>query len=169
MECWLCVCVYVCGCVHVCVCVCVDTHRTVYYTHCKKTFTCICACVQQERTIYYINKFLIFQSIFRSVAKFSSFSWELQMQKLKTNLFRTLRSKVLPLKPGVDQNIAMHASPTARDFFLGLISTSPVTFPVHSPSFFPKPHKFFLCQPWLMQVPMSAHRIKQLTLLVTDE
>ena len=40
------------------------------------------------------------------------------MQKLKTNLFRTLRSKVLPLKPGVDQNIAMHASPTARDFFL---------------------------------------------------
>ena len=38
--------------------------------------------------------------------------------------------KVLPLKPGVGQNIAMHASSTAMNFFL--IST----FPVHSTSFF---------------------------------
>ena len=38
-------------------------------------------------------------------------------------------TNVLRLKPGVGQNIAMHASPTARNFFLGLIST----FPVHSP------------------------------------
>ena len=30
---------------------------------------------------------------------------------------------VLPLKPGQGQNIAMHASPTARDFFLELIFT----------------------------------------------
>ena len=37
-----------------------------------------------------------------------------------------------PLKPGVGQNIAMHASPTARNFSLVLISASPV----HSPSFF---------------------------------
>ena len=32
-------------------------------------------------------------------------------------------TNVLPLKSGVGQNIAMHASPTARNFFLTLIST----------------------------------------------
>ena len=37
---------------------------------------------------------------------------------------------VLLWKPGEGQNMAMHASPTARNFFLVLIST----FPVHSPS-----------------------------------
>ena len=39
-------------------------------------------------------------------------------------------SKVLPIEPGVGQNISLHASPTARDFFLELIST----FLVHSSS-----------------------------------
>ena len=39
---------------------------------------------------------------------------------------------VLPSKPGVIHNIAMHASPTAMEFFLELVST----FLVHSPSFF---------------------------------
>ena len=34
--------------------------------------------------------------------------------------------KVLLLTRGVGQNIAMHASPTARDFFIELISTFPV-------------------------------------------
>ena len=42
---------------------------------------------------------------------------------------------VLPLNPGVGQNIATHASLIARNFFLVLIST----FLVHSPSFFPNP------------------------------
>ena len=41
-------------------------------------------------------------------------------------------ANVLPLKPGVDENIAMHALPTARNFFFVLI----LTFPVDSPSFF---------------------------------
>ena len=40
-------------------------------------------------------------------------------------------TNVLPLKPGVSQNMAMHALPTARNFFLVLIST----FLVHSLSF----------------------------------
>ena len=44
-------------------------------------------------------------------------------------------TNILPLKPGVGQNIAIHASPTARNIFLVQIST----FPVHSPSFFPNP------------------------------
>ena len=44
---------------------------------------------------------------------------ELRTQKLRSHLLRrTQNSKVLPLKPGVDQYIAMHATPTARDFFL---------------------------------------------------
>ena len=46
-------------------------------------------------------------------------SGEPRMQKLKSNLMRTHRSlKVLPLKPGVGQCIGMHATLTARDFFL---------------------------------------------------
>ena len=50
-------------------------------------------------------------------------SWILRTQKLKTHQLRTQSSKVLPIRPGVGQNIAMHATPSARDFFLELIST----------------------------------------------
>ena len=56
----------------------------------------------------------------------------LRTQELNTHPLRTQSSKVLPLKPGIGQNIAMHASFTARNVFFVLIST----FPVHSPSFF---------------------------------
>ena len=34
-------------------------------------------------------------------------------------------TNVFPLRSGVDQNIATHASPTARNAFLVLISTYP--------------------------------------------
>ena len=44
----------------------------------------------------------------------------------------------MPLKSGVGHNIATYASPTARDFFLELIST----FLVHS-SASPRPKVFF--------------------------
>ena len=44
--------------------------------------------------------------------------WGLRIQKLRTRLLRTQNSKVSPFKPGVGQNIALHASPTTRDFFL---------------------------------------------------
>ena len=40
------------------------------------------------------------------------------MQKLKSHLMRTQSLKVLPLKPGIGQYIATHATLTARDFFL---------------------------------------------------
>ena len=52
-----------------------------------------------------------------------------------THVLRTQSSKDFPLKPGVGHNTAMHASPTARNFFLELIST----LPVHSPAICPKP------------------------------
>ena len=42
---------------------------------------------------------------------------ELRTQKLRSHLLRTQSSKVLPLKPGVGQYIAMHATSTAKDFF----------------------------------------------------
>ena len=57
--------------------------------------------------------------------------WENPRHKLRLHLYKTQSSKVFPLKLGVGHNIALRASPTARDFFL-LTST----FPVHSPSFF---------------------------------
>ena len=47
---------------------------------------------------------------------------------------------VLPLKPGVGQYVAMHATLTARDFFLANFYLS-----VHSPAFFQKSPEFFLC------------------------
>ena len=43
---------------------------------------------------------------------------ELRTQKLKSHLMRTHSLKVLPLKPGVGQYIALLATLTARDFFL---------------------------------------------------
>ena len=45
-------------------------------------------------------------------------SGELQTQKLKSHLVRTQSLNVLPLKPGVGQCIAIHATLTARNFFL---------------------------------------------------
>ena len=78
-------------------------------------------------------------------------SEELRTQKLKSHLGRTQSLKVLLLKPGIGQYIVIHATLTARDFFL--IST----LPVHSPAFFPKPlpifpvlavaNTWFLCRP----------------------
>ena len=45
-------------------------------------------------------------------------SGELRTQKLISHLVRTQSLNVLPLKPGVGQYIAIHATLTARDFFL---------------------------------------------------
>ena len=68
-------------------------------------------------------------------------SGKLRMQKLKSHLMGTQSLKVLPLKPGVGQYIAMHATVTARDFFrANFYPSGPFTciFPKTSP-------KFFLC------------------------
>ena len=45
-------------------------------------------------------------------------SGELRMQKLNSHLVRTQSLNILPLKPGVGQYITIHATLTARDFFL---------------------------------------------------
>ena len=72
-------------------------------------------------------------------------SGEQRTQKVRSYLLRTQNSKVLPLEPGVGQNKAMHATPTARNFFLAIFyHLSPFTgfffslfFSKTSPKFFP--------------------------------
>ena len=58
-------------------------------------------------------------------------SGELWTQKLKFHLLKTQSLKVLPLNPGVGHYIAIHATLTARDFFLAHFY-----LPAHSPAFF---------------------------------
>ena len=71
------------------------------------------------------------------------------MQKLKSHLVRKQRLKALPLKPGVGQRIDMHAT-----LMPGISSLLISTLSVHSPSFFPKPSKFFLCLLRLILIPV---------------
>ena len=67
------------------------------------------------------------------------------MQKLKSHLVRTQSLKILPLKPGVGQYIAIHATLTARNFFLVYYYHSgPFTC-----IFFKNLSRFFLCWLWL--------------------
>ena len=55
-------------------------------------------------------------------------SGELRMQKLNSHLVRTQSLNVLPFTPGVGQYIAIHATLTARDFFLAYFyPSSPFT------------------------------------------
>ena len=60
----------------------------------------------------------------------SATQWGTADAEIKDHVLRNQSSKVVPLKPGVAENIAMHASPIARDFFLELISTSLVQSPL---------------------------------------
>ena len=80
-------------------------------------------------------------------------SGELRTQKLKSHLVRTKSVNVFPLKPGVGQYMTIHATLTARDFFLAYFYPSdPFTC-----IFFPKPFlifpvlavpdTWFLCRP----------------------
>ena len=74
------------------------------------------------------------------------------MQKLKSHLMRTQTLKVLPLKPGVGQYVAIHATLTAGDFFLAYFYPSgPFTciFSKTSPEFpvLAVANTWFLCRP----------------------
>ena len=65
-------------------------------------------------------------------------SGELRTRKFKSHLMRTQSLQVLTLKPGVGHHIAMHATLTARDFFLvNFYPFGPFTCIFHtSPEFF---------------------------------
>ena len=56
--------------------------------------------------------------IFDSFAQYPPRSGELRTQKLKSHLMRPQSLKFLTLKLGVYQYIAIHATLTAKDFFL---------------------------------------------------
>ena len=66
--------------------------------------------------------------------------WGAADAEIKVPSAENTELKVPPLKPGVSQYIAIHATLTARDFFLVYS-----TLPVHSPAFFPKPLPIFPC------------------------
>ena len=73
-------------------------------------------------------------------AKIKTRSGELRTQKLKSHLVKTQSLNVVPFKPGVGQYIAIHATLTARDFFLAYFYTSgPFTCIISktSPEIFP--------------------------------
>ena len=73
-------------------------------------------------------------------------SGELRTQKLKSRLVRTQILNVLPLKPGVGQYIALHATLIAKDFFLAYVCLSgPFTC-----IFFQNLSRFLLCWLWLI-------------------
>ena len=70
--------------------------------------------------------------------------------KSNSHLLRTQSLNVLPLKPGVGQYMAIHATLIARDFFpANVYPSGPFTciFSKTSPV-------FFLCQLWLTPVPL---------------
>ena len=80
-------------------------------------------------------------------------SGELRTQKLKSHLARTQSLNVLLLKLGVGQYIAIHATLTAREFFLAYFYTfGPFTciFFQNLSQFFPVlavAKTWFLCRP----------------------
>ena len=74
----------------------------------------------------------------RSFPAEGSRSGELRTQKLKSHLVRTQSLNVLPIKPGVGQYIAIHATLTARDFFLAYFYPSG-----NLPAFFQNLYQFF--------------------------
>ena len=102
---------------------------------------------------------IAFNSIMNQTDGFNqgcSRSWELRTQKLKTNLLRSQSLNVFHLKPGVPPYISIHATLTARDFFLANVYPSgPFTciFSKTSP-------EFFQCWLWLTPVPLWVRRIK---------
>ena len=89
-------------------------------------------------------------------------SGELRTQKLKSHLVRKQSLNVLPLKPGVGQYIAIHATLTARDFFFAYFYPSS---PYTCIFFFQNLSRFFLCRaaernrsPCQRQVPVLSAR-----------
>ena len=91
-----------------------------------------------------------FVSLHLDIAAAPFHSGELWTRKLKSHLLRTQSLKILPLKPGVGQYIAIHAMLPP-----GISSLLISTLPVHSPAFFSKTSpEFFLCSLRLTLVPV---------------
>ena len=102
-----------------------------------RLYACLVGCLgfdKRQETHYWGKRNVTNALIFL----LSSRSGELRTQKLKSHLVRTQSLNVLPFKPGVSQHIAIHATHTARDFFLTYFyPSSPFTctFSKTSPDF----------------------------------
>ena len=81
-------------------------------------------------------------------------SGELRTQKLNSHLVRTQSLNILPLKLGVGQFIAIHATLTAWDFFLGYFYPSGPFTCFFFLAFFSKPLLIFpvfaVANTWLL-------------------
>ena len=80
---------------------------------------CISVSVPSSCTVYFRLSTCLSHSVypFLCLSLAQSRTGELRTQKLKSHLVRTQSLNVLPLKPGVGQYIAIHATLTAGDFF----------------------------------------------------
>ena len=80
---------------------------------------CISVSVPSSCTVYFCLSTCLSHSVypFLCLPLAQSRTGELRTQKLKSHLVRTQSLNVLPLKPGVGQYIAIHATLTAGDFF----------------------------------------------------
>ena len=77
------------------------------------------------------------------VSKVEPCNGELRTQKLKSHLMRTQSLNVLPLKPRIGQYIAIHATLTARNFFIAYF------YPSGPFLHFFQNFRFLLCWLWL--------------------
>ena len=77
--------------------------------------------------------------------------WGAADAEIKTHLVRTQSLNVFPVKPGVGQYIAIHATLTAGDIFLAYFYPSGPFTCIFSPKLLPF---FFLCWLWLTPVPV---------------
>ena len=76
--------------------------------------------------------------------------WGAADAEIKVPSAENTELKVPPLKPGVSQYIAIHATLTAREFFLVYFYPSGPFTCIFSKSF----PDFFLCRLWLTPVPV---------------
>ena len=77
----------------------------------------------QQKIPHVLENMLLFFGVISFISLLSSLPrrGELRTQKLKSHLVRAQSLNFLPLKPGVGQYIAIHATLTARDFFFACL------------------------------------------------
>ena len=102
-----------------------------------------------------------FHSLSQGQSTVAPWIGELQPKKLWSHLLRTQNPKVLPLKPGVGQYIAMDSTLTDRDFFLA--NVLPQSIHLH---FSKTSLNFSMCKLWLTPLPVWFCKVKQVALLV---
>ena len=120
-------------------------------------------CVLDINQLSLPTPFILFLCLFLSYGPFTCISFhkssrqprsgELRTQKLKSHLVRTQGLDVLPLKPRVGQYIAIHATLTARDFFLAysLYHSGPFTCIFSKP--LPLSPVLAVANTWLLRTP----------------